>query len=143
MSLSARDHGQHAAIAKIARLLALALIALVGVSPIASSRHDLTVRHVVCAEHGELTHARASSAHEAEPESGLTTTQGDTGAEVDAHEHCGAEALVRQRMHGSVIRSVIRYTPPPTVVRKVRQALPDPGRAFVLASAPKTSPPSA
>jgi hypothetical protein len=124
-------------------LLALALVALVGVSPIASTRHDLTVRHVVCAEHGELTHAHASSAHVAEPESGVTTTQGDSGDELDAHEHCGGGFTVRQRMHVSIIRPALRYTPPPAVVREVRAALPDPGRAFVLASAPKTSPPSA
>jgi len=143
MSLGVRDHCQLAAIPRVARLFALALIVLVGVSPIASSRHDLMVRHVVCAEHGELTHAHSSSAHAAEPESGVTTVEGDSGAELDAHEHCASGALVRQRMHVSVIRPAVRYTPPPAVVREVRDALTDPGRAFVLASAPKTSPPSA
>jgi hypothetical protein len=43
----------------------------------------------------------------------------------------------------SVVRAVVRYSPPPMIAREVREPAPAPGRAFVLASAPKTSPPSA
>jgi len=57
MIRSARRHGL---LKDATRLLAFALIATMSFGPIASSWHELTVRHVVCAEHGELTHVRAS-----------------------------------------------------------------------------------
>jgi hypothetical protein len=126
-----------------AKLLVIALIAAVGLAPIASSRHELTVRHVRCAEHGELTHVRATDGLSVEPSRQLASVEGETDNATDGHDHCSSGFLVRGRMHVSVLRSLVRFTPPPTVTREIRDVAATPGRAFVLASAPKTSPPSA
>jgi hypothetical protein len=127
-----------------ARLLVATLIAAVGLAPIASSRHELTVRHVRCAEHGELTHVQASQGLSVEPPRRFSSVENEGTDRVDGHDHCTNEFLVRGRLVVSIIRSLVRYTPPPAVARDVRDtAVVTPGRAFLLASAPKTSPPSA
>jgi hypothetical protein len=125
-----------------ARLLVIALIAAVGLAPSASSRHELTVRHVRCAEHGELTHVRTTDSLTVGPSLQGVSVQGEAGDATDGHDHCSSDFLVRGRMHVSVIRSLVRFTPPPAVTREIREVAVTPGRAFVLASAPKTSPPS-
>jgi len=125
-----------------AQLLAVALVATIASSPIASSRHELTVRHVRCAEHGELTHVPTSR--------GLAVTEGRPYTSVggvdlealDAHEHCSSGCIVRKKLDVSVIRAPVRWAPPPSIARETRDLAPCPGRACVLASAPKTSPPS-
>ncbi len=127
-------------------MLVVTLIAAVGFAPIASSWHELTVRHVICAEHGELTdvqmHVQITSGAAAEAARGVVSVRSEDVGAADGHEHCANGFLVRGRLHVSVIRSQVRYTPPPAVAREVRETAVSPGRAFVLASAPKTSPPS-
>jgi hypothetical protein len=125
------------------RLLVVVLVATIGFAPIASSRHELTVRHVVCAEHGELTHVRTTAAATTAATQKTASIVKEDGDVADSHEHCTNGFLVRGRLHVSVVRTAIRYTPPPAVTREVREIAVNPGRAFVLASAPKTSPPSA
>lgn len=112
-------------------------------APIASSWHELTVRHVRCAEHGELTHVRASHGLTPAPARGDAAAEGQATELADGHDHCSNDCLVRDRLHVSVIRTLVRFTPPPAVARQVREIAVSPGRAFVLSSAPKTSPPSA
>ncbi len=126
-----------------AQLLSFALVAMIVGAPIASSWHELTVRHVRCAEHGELTHVPASLGLAPAPARGAASAEGEATDVADGHDHCANDFLVRGRLHVSVIRPVVRFTPPPAVTRQVRERAADPGRAFVLASAPKTSPPSA
>ena len=127
-----------------ARLLVIGLVATIGVSPIMSSRHELTVRHVRCAEHGELTHIQAGQGVTAESTRSFSSVEDEETDRVDGHDHCTNDFLVRGRLVVSIIRSLVRYAPPPAVARDVREtAVAPPGRAFVLASAPKTSPPSA
>jgi hypothetical protein len=126
-----------------AGLLVMGLVAMIGVSPILSARHELTVRHVRCAEHGELTHVQASEGVSAEPTRTFSSVENEGADRVDGHDHCTNDFLVRGRMVVSIIRSLVRYTPPPAVAREVLDAaVVIPGRAFVLASAPKTSPPT-
>ena len=143
MLRSARSHSRRRG-SDAARLLVVTLIATVGFAPIASSRHELTVRHVVCAEHGELTHVQTHvhAGTAAEPTRDVVSVSSEDVDAAEGHEHCSDGFLVRGRLHVSVIRSVVRYTPPPAVAREVRETVVSPGRAFVLASAPKTSPPS-
>ena len=142
MRLCVRSHGQIVALKGATRLLAVALVALIGTAPLASSWHELTVRHVVCAEHGELTHVRASQALGVTPIQDVGSAKGQPTETLDGHEHCASGFIVRGRAHRSVVRSVVRYTPPLAVIRDVGAPRACPGRSFVLASAPKTSPPS-
>jgi hypothetical protein len=142
MRLCVRSHGQIVALKGATRLLAVALVALIGTAPLASSWHELTVRHVVCAEHGELTHVRASQALGVTPIQDFGSAEGQPTETLDGHEHCASGFIVRGRAHRSVVRSVVRYTPPLAVIRDVGAPRACPGRSFVLASAPKTSPPT-
>ncbi len=143
MNVSARDHSSTRRPIRAAQLLVVGLIAVVGLGPIASSRHELTVRHVLCAEHGELMHIRTGAAA-ADPTraTSRTSVEGDVEDVADGHDHCSNGLLVRGRMFVSVIRSSMRFVPPPAVTREARAVAVSLGRAFVLASAPKTSPPA-
>jgi hypothetical protein len=143
MGESARRHSLARGTSAAAQLLAVALVAIIAGSPIASSWHELTVRHERCAEHGELTHVPTSR--------GLAGTEARTFASVggvdlaalDGHDHCAGGCIVRKKIDVSVIRTPVRWAPPPSIARETRDLAPRPGRACVLASAPKTSPPSA
>lgn len=126
-----------------ARLLAAVAVATVAFAQFATSWHETTVQHLVCAEHGELTHVpsiptgaptralRRSGIHPADPET------------VDTHEHCGFLFAPESSTPSPVVRVAVKFEPPPTVAQTPAAPAPDPGRAFVLASAPKTSPPVA
>jgi hypothetical protein len=119
------------------------LVATTGVAPIASSWHELTVRHVRCAEHDELTHVPApQKVFVKTPRAGTYVSDQDLTA-AEGHEHCSGGFIVRKRVDLSIIRSPVRWAPPPSIVHATREPAPRPGRAFLLASAPKTSPPSA
>jgi hypothetical protein len=142
MRFCVRDHGRVATMKSAARLLAVALVALTGVAPISSSWHELTVRHVVCAEHGELTDVPTSQELSVAPIRHVSSIEGQPKAALEGHEHCTSSVIVRGRTHLSVVRSFVRFTPAPSVVRDLGAPLTFPGRAFVLASAPKTSPPT-
>ena len=130
-----------------ARLLAVALVAIVAAAPLARSFHEITVRHVRCAEHGELTHVHVAAATERDAAS--TRAASSSVAEsretdsIDGHEHCASAVVVRARLDVAIVRTPVRFEPPPAVVREVPRASTRPGRTCVLASAPKTSPPSA
>jgi hypothetical protein len=143
MSGSERHHGLTTKASTAAQLLSFALVAMIVAAPIASSWHELTVRHVRCAEHGELTHVPASQGLAPAPARDVASAEGQATDVADGHDHCANGFLVRGRLHVSVIRTLVRFTPPPAVARQVRELTVSPGRAFVLASAPKTSPPSA
>ena len=140
----ASHHGRRPRATGAAKLLVVALLAAIVVEPVVSSWHELTVRHVVCAEHGELTHVPTYRGTSPVRE---TTSYGsiqvDDTAAITGHDHCGGAFLVRGRANVSVIRPEAKYSPPPVVTRVVSDPVLRPGRAFVLASAPKTSPPAA
>jgi hypothetical protein len=128
-----------------ARLLALSLVAVVAAAPVTSAWHELTVAHVRCAEHGELTHVATSHAASFVAARGLDAIEADapgTGT-TEGHDHCSLGGAVRSDASSSVARTAVRYEPPAAAGRTKPVRAVAPGRAFVLASAPKTSPPSA
>jgi hypothetical protein len=123
------------------RLLAIVAVAAVGFAQFWSSWHEATVQHVRCAEHGELTEVHAVAEHRP-----VTATEGDTVRAKDptgtAHEHCGFVFAAQGAAPSSLIRTASRFCPPPVVTQRPGDQIVRPERAFVLASAPKTSPPS-
>ena len=126
-----------------ARLLAAASIAAVGFAQFSASWHEMTVQHVRCAEHGELTHIASIAHHAPVPTPRRDTIESaDVGA-IDGHDHCGFVFALRNAAPARVVRVAVRFAPPPAVVEQPAAPVPSTGRAFVLASAPKTSPPSA
>jgi hypothetical protein len=142
MRLRGGNHGASAA----ARTFTVAVMAAAIFAQLLSLSHEMTVRHFRCAEHGELTHvasislAGASDALSGRTHSAVRAPERETG---DAHEHCGVAFTVEGSSctpsPGGAIGAV---TPPPAVRPSPARVVPS-GRIFVLASAPKTSPPSA
>jgi hypothetical protein len=141
MRVCVRDHGLTKAQKGAAQLLSAALVMAIVAAPIASSWHELTVRHVVCPEHGELTHVSASQSLRLGGVPDSSSIEGQRVETTEGHDHCSLGFVVRSRALLSIVRSAARTTPPPIATRAIPDAATPPGRAFVLASAPKTSPP--
>jgi hypothetical protein len=140
-----RRGGNHRASAA-ARTFTVAVMAAVIFAQLLSLSHEMTVQHFRCAEHGELTHVASlagAGATEGPSSRAHTAVRGPAREAGDAHEHCGVVFTVEgsscSLSPGDAIGAV---TPAPAVRPIPARAVPS-GRAFVLASAPKTSPPSA
>jgi hypothetical protein len=131
--------------AKAARWLALAVLVMAGGTQLAASWHEMAVRHVRCAAHGELTHVRvaAQAATSDRRHEALPTTAGPLESGTgDAHEHCAVALIVQTGIRAPSAPVATRHSPPPAATHLTPIAQPCPGRAVVLASAPKTSPPA-
>jgi hypothetical protein len=143
MRRGAANHGFSAA----ARSLVVAVVAAATLAQFFALSHEVTVRHVRCAEHGELTHVAALAIDLPTPTLGARRTvaawRPQAGETTDAHEHCATAFTVAGGSAPPVVRVAVRFTPPPSVYRAASVAVPPIARAFVLASAPKTSPPTA
>jgi hypothetical protein len=126
-----------------ARVLALLVAAASLSAQVSTLLHDAEVQHIRCAEHGELTHVEAQRADVATPAQPGGAVDRAPAGPPDAHEHCAVVFAVQGGAHAPVVRAFVRFTPPPVVARPAAAPAPRPGRTFVLASAPKTSPPSA
>jgi hypothetical protein len=132
-----------------ARLFAAALIVAIGVAQLSASWHEANVRHVRCAEHGEAIDVgvvgvvSALGSSSASNRAKSTGMEGADNGEAAAHDHCSVLLALRAGTRAQLVRLATRLIPPPVVVRPTSEPAPRPGRAFVLASAPKTSPPAA
>jgi hypothetical protein len=103
--------------------------------------HEAAVRHFRCAEHGDLTHVAIGGGEAALSPS--ADRIGSNGAQATSgHEHCAAAFTVRDGARPVVLKTLLRWSPPTAVPSATRSTLARPGRSFVLASAPKTSPPT-
>jgi hypothetical protein len=126
-----------------ARLFAALLIAALGFSQFTASWHEATVRHVRCAEHGELTDVAAASPQTTVPANARATIESSAGATSAGHDHCSVVFAFRRNADVQVVRVARNFETPSLAPRPIGDLAPRPGRAFILASAPKTSPPSA
>ena len=126
------------------RLFTAALLAAVGVAQLSSAWHEASVRHVQCAEHGEAIDVGvvASVASPARDRAASGGMEGADSAETSSHDHCAVVLAFRASARAKPVRLATRFEPPPVVVRPASEPAQRPGRAVVLASAPKTSPPS-
>jgi hypothetical protein len=140
MHRRAGNHGYSAA----AKSLAVVAMAAATLAQFFALSHEVTVRHVRCAEHGELTHVPAAlDLPPSGPRRGLDAMAAQVAETADPHEHCTSAFTVEGSSATPVVRVPVRFTPPPCGYRPAPALAPRRGRAFVLASAPKTSPPSA
>ena len=140
-----RLRGGHHRSSAAAKAFTVAVMAAATFAQLLSISHEMTVRHFRCAEHGELTHVAAMAAAPAEALSyrtndALLARDAETR---DAHEHCGVAFTIEGSSCTPSIGSVSSVEPPAPAPRPAPSALSWHERAFVLASAPKTSPPSA
>jgi hypothetical protein len=102
--------------------------------------HEATVPHFRCAEHGDLTHV-AITGTEAALSPSADRLGSNQAQASEGHEHCAAAFTVRAGARPVVGRTLVRYAPPPIVRGATKSTVGLRGRLFVLASAPKTSPP--
>jgi hypothetical protein len=139
-----RRAGNHR-LSTAARSLAVVVMAAATLAQFFALSHEVTVRHFRCAEHGELTHVAmmAIDAPPVGPRRDVDAIGRQATETVDTHEHCETAFTVGSGWSTPIVRVPVRFTPPPSVSRAVAVVAPRLGRAFVLASAPKTSPPSA
>ena len=119
-------------------VLALVVALLGGTEQIIASVHEASVRHVICAEHGEITHVSASAGASA-PAARATVVEGSSSSEE--HEHCLQAALQSPRQSPPIVSQGVA----PALVAS---ALGEPAQytapgTRILLSAPKTSPPRA
>ena len=104
--------------------------------------HEVTVRHFRCTEHGEVTHVAIAAVESppAQPRSTGAFRQRETDA-ADGHEHCASAFTVQGGSSLPLLGGGGRVAPPPPS-RPTPVQPPARGRALVLSSAPKTSPPA-
>jgi hypothetical protein len=125
-----------------AKSLAVAMTLVATVAQFFALSHEVTVRHFRCVEHGELTHVASTSGESLLPVPRPTDAlrREETDA-PDGHEHCAAAFTIQGGSSLRFVGGAARLAPPPQdrpppVLPLVRD------RVFVLASAPKTSPPA-
>jgi hypothetical protein len=121
------------------------LVALAGAMLLAqlfAISHEITVRHVRCAEHGELTDLAPSSFSVPTPALGPRTAslRSLPVETLTAHDHCNAAFPAQGGSPTSISRGAIR-APLAVAAGPRRGEPPRTSRARVLALAPKTSPP--
>ena len=146
MCFGARNHGifQRMRGGSSARPLALVIAISAALAQFAFSWHESTVQHVRCTEHGELTHVSAHAATAAVFSTRVDRIRRAPAVEIgDAHEHCALAFTVEGGSQAPVLRTAVRLATPRAPMRPEHQPALRVGRTIVLASAPKTSPPSA
>ena len=141
MRLRVGNHGASAS----AKAFTVAVMAAATLAQLLSISHEMTVRHFRCAEHGELTHVVAIVGNQgAGPAAGPNDSLRAQGSETaDAHEHCGVAFTIEGSSCAPSAGGAMGTVLPQPAVRPAERAVALGDRAGVLASAPKTSPPSA
>ena len=124
----------------LSRFWLFASSAVLVCAELAPAGHALLVRHVVCAEHGEATHATAPDDGAVAPPDDARSAVASTTASDDEHEHCRMVVL-RGRAAHSHSELAVRLAPPPALLDPSRDAAPPAIAVFRLA--PKSSPPIA
>lgn len=125
-----------------ARGLALLALVVVMFARFFQVQHELSVRHVFCEEHGELTHLALSSAPRAVSPPGTEADSGEVSAALP-HDHCEIAFAPGSLPHPRPPRLAATLLEPSPLAAPPRAAPSPGGRDVVLASAPKTSPPRA
>ena len=137
-SMTARRHVRHLAALRraMAALSALAFLIVCSVDLV----HESITNHVVCAEHGEITHAGAVGSGVADASAHDPVARGVPARERDHHEHC----LLACTSRVSTADARPALGPVTVAEHRVATALPRtaaPPRGDLYRTAPKTSPP--
>ena len=121
------------------RLIACALSVLVLAGQLGSLAHSMLVRHVVCAEHGDLVHDDGSESLAAAV-GDLAAVQSSPAIDTHAHDHCLLTLLRREQTAVASLARAVDLPSASCVSAVVRREQP---RAVgsLLHVAPKLSPP--
>jgi hypothetical protein len=129
---------------RLSRTLAIVVSALCLTGQLMSAAHEATERHILCAEHGEVTHLRSESItgdtlRPNGPRGGDRIDARSAGSAGD-HDHCSA-VIVARRPRIDPIR-VVATAPAiaPRTAPSSAPVLPPPSERILL-TAPKNAPP--
>ena len=124
------------------RLLAGLCVLVLVLGDLIRAVHLLTVRHVVCAEHGELIevgeHGIFPPVSRGDREVGVI---GSRGASVEHHEHCSAAAAPSRPLATSSVQAMFGVLEKPTEAVGPRFTTASPHTRAALEFAPKQGPP--
>jgi hypothetical protein len=124
------------------RTLASALVALTFATPLLDAAHEASVRHLVCAEHGELVEASRALTHVEPPQTPSGSLSQDSDPGPSSHDdHCFIAAHARQRSLGSGVKPAGAPTLVPLLVSAAPRATPPQTQTLYLLD-PKGSPPA-
>ena len=118
----------------------LSLIAFVALaSQVGSVAHLAFVRHVQCAEHGEMVELTGAST--VDHQDAAPAVHQD-GVQTHGHDHCAIATLRRNRIGTTLVR--VPAAPPQRtdLGRTLERAIAPPPSIAILALAPKNSPPT-
>ena len=127
----------------LGRLLASALLVLLGAGQALPGLHHALVQHVVCADHGELTHDdhEAAPAAERERADASESARPESNAEHHAHEHCAEPAITGNPSLAAAECRAVEFgskRPLPAVAPRAERSQ---SSLDLLAFAPKLAPP--
>jgi hypothetical protein len=104
--------------------------------------HEISIQHVRCAEHGELTDVAAAHGWSAGSAADLSVLRNEEAQAAGGHDHCSTACVLKTGAKSPVTRISFLLVAP--LVRLLPAGVvPAGNRALLLAAAPKTSPPSA
>jgi hypothetical protein len=129
---------------RAARVL-LALVASALLALPAQLAHFLLVRHVVCAEHGELVHAGPGAERPAARVGAERRTPGvalRAAAVGHEHEHCAFASAARDGLAVGRQRAIVAAAALPVAALSSARPLLQGPRVVLFRLAPKTSPPA-
>ena len=104
--------------------------------------HEISIRHVRCAEHGELTEVATAHGWSAGNAADLSVLRAEQAQAAEGHDHCSTACVLKTGAKSPVTRISVLPAAPLGKLLPVGVA-PARNRALLLAAAPKTSPPSA
>jgi len=110
-------------------------------SQLGSVAHLALVRHVECADHGEMVEVSASAAPSSDHED-LTAAFHEEAAPTHGHDHCSVVTLRRERTQISASPAVAEPQPRTDLGRTLVRAIAPPPSIAILSFAPKNSPPT-
>ena len=122
-----------------ARYWASAIAFFVLAAQIGGLAHLAFVKHVECAEHGEMVEVRAGSTidHQ-DPVAAFHTDS----APAHGHDHCGIATLRRERTQSHSVPVAVAPQPRTDLGRTLERAIAPPPSIAILDLAPKNSPPT-
>jgi hypothetical protein len=124
---------------RFSRTVALFVSALCLTGQLLAVAHEATERHVLCAEHGELTHVRSAPVSSTDPDRNDVVNAWPEVA--PGHDHCGFVARVSRRQAGRSILVVNSAPEPRPRPQPAPAPIVRPQTELILLSAPKIAPP--
>jgi len=111
-------------------------------SQLGSVAHLAFIRHVECADHGEMVEVRDDGGPTTASRDTSTTELRQDGAQSHGHDHCVIAMLRRERTQTSPAPATVGSLQPSDLGTSLVRAIAPPPSIDILDLAPKNSPPA-